>query len=136
MTDGAASVAPDADAADDDVDVKWLLGDGSSSVDVTTRVRTDVRVADTQVVGVRKAESTDEDHGLVLTGLSPGVTRVSGIRMGEKGGKGGGRTPGSCDGEENGFPPTDVHLLTEWKNRISRGNQSLVREKKIIYPRY
>ena len=79
LTDGAATLAPDADNAvnDDDDDVKWLLGDGSSSVDVTSRVRTDVRVADAQVVGVRKAETTEEDHGLVLTGLSPGVTRVS-----------------------------------------------------------
>ena len=129
LTDGAATLAPDADNAvnDDNDDVKWLLGDGSSSVDVTSRVRTDVRVADAQVVGVRKAETTEEDHGLVLTGLSPGVTRVSSdgvvARSREgywrpRGGYGGRAEGRTRDDEKNSFPLLPMYLCSrndKWK---------------------
>ena len=69
LTDGAAIST----AGDDNKNAKWLLGDGVS-VDVTWRVKTDIRLVSPELATIKKM---DKERRLVLVGKSPGFTMVS-----------------------------------------------------------
>ena len=71
LTDGAA-VAPDGDDINDN-GAKWLLGEGVS-VDVTWRVKTDLRLVSPELATIKKME---KEKRLVLVGNSAGFTLVS-----------------------------------------------------------
>lgn len=73
LTDGAAvSDVNNVNAGSRRDNVKWLLDDGVS-VDVTWRVKTDLRIVDPRLARIKKLE---KERRLILVGMSPGFAKL------------------------------------------------------------